>query len=266
MEGPDIIHVKMVKTYTNLPTPLPRPKQQRRQWTRQQRIKAGDATTVSSIEELKELLEDPHKGDGYVRFNSRLCEDKKTVLIRDGSDQLLALLITHFLQQFSNYNKRLIEFLKNVFPNELFDDESDRLKYTFLALHFSYYNRYCEKGDGAPPNVNPAFLCRSYCKRGHHGQRCPWASKEIKNQLEQYDLLAEFLQDLFAFVRDQMSELLPKEYDEIKIYVEELPHNVSSPAHPFGGFVVNFCVATEGHRDARDLLLCVVIPFGQFEG
>ncbi|KAG6847964.1 hypothetical protein H0H93_004586, partial [Arthromyces matolae] len=246
--GPDVIHVKMVKTYTNLPTPLPRPKQERRQWTRQQRIKANDGTNVSSLEELKELLEDPQKGDEYVRFNSRLCEDKKTILIRDGSDQLLALLITHFLRQFSNYNKRLMEFLKNVFPNELFDDE------------------YCEKGDGAPQNVNPAFLCRSYCKRGHHGQRCPWASKEIKNQLEQYDLLAEFLQDLFAFVRDQMSELLPKEYDEIKIYVEELPHNVSSPAHPFGGFVVNFCVATEGHRDARDLLLCVVIPFGQFEG
>lgn len=39
-----------------------------------------------------------------------------------------------------------------------------------------------------------------------------------------------------------------------------------SPAYSFGGFVVNFCVATDGHCDIGDLLLCVVIPFGNFEG
>jgi hypothetical protein len=39
-----------------------------------------------------------------------------------------------------------------------------------------------------------------------------------------------------------------------------------SPAYPFTGFVLNICVSTTGHRDVGDLKLCVVIPFGEWEG
>ncbi len=39
-----------------------------------------------------------------------------------------------------------------------------------------------------------------------------------------------------------------------------------TPAFPFTGFVLNLCACTTGHRDKGDLQLCVVIPFGDWEG
>jgi len=45
-----------------------------------------------------------------------------------------------------------------------------------------------------------------------------------------------------------------------------LPFNANSPAFPFSGLVVNLCVSTDGHRDLKDKRICVVIPFGEWEG
>jgi hypothetical protein len=39
-----------------------------------------------------------------------------------------------------------------------------------------------------------------------------------------------------------------------------------SLAYPFGGLVLNLGVATDGHRDVGDKRLCVVIPFGEWDG
>ncbi len=36
--------------------------------------------------------------------------------------------------------------------------------------------------------------------------------------------------------------------------------------HPFSGFVLNFRACSSAHQDTGDLLLCVVIPFGEFKG
>jgi hypothetical protein len=55
-------------------------------------------------------------------------------------------------------------------------------------------------------------------------------------------------------------------YDELDLYCEMLPFNASSPCHPFSGIVLNFCVSTDGHRDYMDKKICVVIPFGNWEG
>jgi hypothetical protein len=59
---------------------------------------------------------------------------------------------------------------------------------------------------------------------------------------------------------------LPKEFDKIAVYCEMLPLHERSPAYPFGGFVINICIATDSHRDAGDKVLCIVIPFGDFKG
>jgi hypothetical protein len=43
------------------------------------------------------------------------------------------------------------------------------------------------------------------------------------------------------------------------LYVSQLPLHSRSPAHPFGGFVINFDVSTAGHRDNGDDEFCAVI-------
>ncbi|KAJ7611356.1 hypothetical protein DFH06DRAFT_936101, partial [Mycena polygramma] len=58
----------------------------------------------------------------------------------------------------------------------------------------------------------------------------------------------------------------PKEYEGLHIYADVLPMNASSPAYPFGGFVLNLRASTWGHRDEGDKTLCVVIPFGRYVG
>ncbi|KAG6823503.1 hypothetical protein H0H92_010009, partial [Tricholoma furcatifolium] len=203
--GSDIVRINLLQPFATMSSPLPASREDRKNWTAVERVKAAFAVEATDLDHFKFLITSPHhtgKGSSYIRLNTNLCQEK-TLILRDSKKRLLALLATHFLLHFATFNDRLIAVLKNIFPGELFDDESNRLNYTFLALHFSYYNRYCENGTGAPKNVHPDFLCNAPCKKGHHGQRCPWASKETKKLFEQYDLLAEFLQDLFDFVRDQ---------------------------------------------------------------
>ena len=59
---------------------------------------------------------------------------------------------------------------------------------------------------------------------------------------------------------------LPAEFKDLSAYAELLPFNWDSPIHPFAGVVINFCVSTNAHRDRLDKKICVIIPFGEWEG
>ncbi|KAJ7919805.1 hypothetical protein B0H13DRAFT_1581068, partial [Mycena leptocephala] len=63
-----------------------------------------------------------------------------------------------------------------------------------------------------------------------------------------------------------LQRLLPEEFDQLSIWCEVLPLASNSPAAPFGGFVLNLNACTWAHRDGGDKILCIVIPFGNFEG
>lgn len=63
-----------------------------------------------------------------------------------------------------------------------------------------------------------------------------------------------------------MQEEIPEEYKLIEVYCDKLCLNDSPESRPFVGIVVNFCVSTDGHRDWSDKCLCVVIPFGLWDG
>ena len=45
-----------------------------------------------------------------------------------------------------------------------------------------------------------------------------------------------------------------------------MPTGQHSPQHPFTGLVVNINAYTCGHRDPKDLILCILIPIGDFVG
>ena len=52
----------------------------------------------------------------------------------------------------------------------------------------------------------------------------------------------------------------------IEPYAQQLPGHASSPCYPFAGFVINLNVSTKVHRDAKDHLICLVLPVGNFIG
>lgn len=57
----------------------------------------------------------------------------------------------------------------------------------------------------------------------------------------------------------QLKETLPEEYEVIKLFTDVLPAGGSSPAFPFGGFIINVNVSTLIHRDEEDLKLCLIL-------
>ncbi|KAJ6588086.1 hypothetical protein B0H19DRAFT_923866, partial [Mycena capillaripes] len=64
----------------------------------------------------------------------------------------------------------------------------------------------------------------------------------------------------------KLKKTMPGEHARISVYATKLPLNQRSSAHPFGGFVLNVAVSTDGHRDEGDKIFCVVIPFGEWVG
>lgn len=62
----------------------------------------------------------------------------------------------------------------------------------------------------------------------------------------------------------QLEYYLPDEYEVLSATMEALPMDSKGPCPPFAGFVLNINACSNGHRDAGDLTLCVVVPFGDF--
>jgi hypothetical protein len=50
------------------------------------------------------------------------------------------------------------------------------------------------------------------------------------------------------------------------MHANSLPASQQSPVHPFCSFVVNIQVASWGHRDPYDDVICLIIPIGSFTG
>ncbi|KAJ7257013.1 hypothetical protein C8J57DRAFT_983124, partial [Mycena rebaudengoi] len=136
--------------------------------------------------------------------------------------------------------------------------------FKYLSCHYSWYARSGEKGYGAPKGVHPNNIQRKHRGRVNIKQRVPYMSKSILQNPVEYSILAEAFTDLFELLRVALKAYLPEEYDEISIFAESLPLGASSPAYPFGGFVINISACTWAHRDAKDKRLCLVLPMANF--
>ncbi|KAI1785027.1 hypothetical protein LXA43DRAFT_860474, partial [Ganoderma leucocontextum] len=122
------------------------------------------------------------------------------------------------------------------------------------------------QGTDTPKRIHPWYLKRAGVARTNHTQMAPYESKEMLDNFEEYDALCNALEQVFAWVENKLKAHLGDLYYEIACYAEEVPGRKASPCYPFAGFVLNFNVATKGHRDSGDLKACLVIPIGTFQG
>ncbi|PBK65051.1 hypothetical protein ARMSODRAFT_892364 [Armillaria solidipes] len=144
-------------------------------------------------------------------------------------------------------------------------DDSRRPGYKYTAFHGQFYNRFSESGKGAPSDIHPHKLhCQG--KKGNPNQRLPHYGKQVNEDPDRFELIRNVLKPLIGFIRDRLKHILPKEYKLLEDFADNLTMNEDSAAHPLSGFVLNFKACTSAHRDTGDLLICVVIPFGDFEG
>ncbi|KAI1788615.1 hypothetical protein LXA43DRAFT_1097182 [Ganoderma leucocontextum] len=133
-------------------------------------------------------------------------------------------------------------------------------KMEFQAIHFSYYSRNGEKGDGAPLDAHPMqFQSGCSSRQVNYSQMTPYLSKDAHINNEEYANLCNSFEEVFAWIAEKMRILLPNLYAELKIFAEVLPGSSACPAYPFAGFVLNFNVATLEHRDGKDFKACLVL-------
>ncbi|PBK71936.1 hypothetical protein ARMSODRAFT_883170, partial [Armillaria solidipes] len=138
--------------------------------------------------------------------------------------------------------------------------------YSYYCWHGDWWNRYTERGYEAPEDANPYYSKREGRTTVHFQKRAPGHSREFLADLSETDVLASIFQDIMLFMDEHIRKLLPDIYKDLTVFVDHLPLNERSPAYPFSGFVINVGVATNGHRDSFDKLICVVVPFGEWEG
>ncbi|KAJ7191546.1 hypothetical protein GGX14DRAFT_296130, partial [Mycena pura] len=134
--------------------------------------------------------------------------------------------------------------------------------FKYLSCHYSWYTRFAENGKNAPKGVHPDQLRKDHNGRVNFDQRQAHPSKDMGTA--EWALLADAYTDFFEILRVALKKYLPEDYDQLSIYCESLPLDASSPAYPFGGFVLNIAACTWAHRDKGDKRLCLVVPFGDY--
>ena len=81
-----------------------------------------------------------------------------------------------------------------------------------------------------------------------------------------FKALETSIDDICNYVHGIISTHNPTEYLKIKAFVDVLPLNHYPKMYPFASYVINIQGSTSGHKDARDNIWCVTIPFGDYSG
>ena len=136
----------------------------------------------------------------------------------------------------------------------------------FVLLMSCLLINICCQGDGSPDNVHPHFLYKDGNGHSNHNQRATYLAKAIKDNPERFQSITDILQDVCKIVCDVLQKHLLDTFDRLCVFCEILPLNQMPATYPFPGFVLNIQVCTEAHVDANDDTICVVIPFGPYEG
>ncbi|KAK7019069.1 hypothetical protein R3P38DRAFT_2783848 [Favolaschia claudopus] len=234
-------------------------------WTEKEREVAETAEKALSIEDLRERIQ--NKATRYTEVSTQFLNDE-ALFIKDVNDRLLALLFK-IPEAFRKTLIAAVDHINSVLQGEFVDDDSRKQGFQYCSFHFSC--RYAllsqcsldkDKGHDAPKDIHPNKLRRTGVGRVNLKDRAPHRSEDITKHPEEYKVLAEAFTDFFEYLRIALEAYLPEETQELSFFIDELPLQSSSPCYPFGGFVINVCACTWGHRDQKDKRMCVVAPFG----
>ncbi|KAJ7485619.1 hypothetical protein FB451DRAFT_1023620 [Mycena latifolia] len=148
--------------------------------------------------------------------------------------------------------KVALQQLDAVLPREFSWENSQREGYCYLSIVYTWYYRMHEQGDGAPQNIHPNHL-HSGVKVNFH-QRIPYSTVETVKKTMEFEALVEIFEEVFEFQRHAN----PLAFDQVRVFADVLPLNTGSPVYPFAGFMMNFRVVTDAHKDAKDAKWCMI--------
>ncbi|KAK0454505.1 hypothetical protein EV421DRAFT_1896424 [Armillaria borealis] len=220
-------------------------------WTAAEHGKAALARPVTSLKHLEAELEhyytdasEKKDPDRYLCIDTSICEGQ-TVVICDADAEPVAAIIPNMLSNLLHLRDSVVAQLQSTWNGEFEQDKSDHEGYRYYCWHGDWWNQYTERGYEVPKDANPYYTMREGRTTVH---------------------FQNIFQDIMKFVDEHIRKLLPDIYKELTVFMDHLPLNERSAAYLFSGFVINVRVATNGHRDSFDKIICVVVPFGEWEG
>ncbi|KAJ6563104.1 hypothetical protein DFH09DRAFT_1035449 [Mycena vulgaris] len=144
-----------------------------------------------------------------------------------------------------------------ILPKEFSWENSRRQGYSYLSIAYTWYYRMHEQGHGAPSDVHPNQL-HTGVKVNFH-QRIPYSTVETVKKSMEFEALVEIFSEVLEFQRLNFQHANPEAYDQVRVFADLLPLNTGSPVYPFAGFMMNFRVVTDGHKDPKDAKWCLII-------
>jgi hypothetical protein len=121
------------------------------------------------------------------------------------------------------------------------------------------------QGTGTSAESHPDTLGNADATKHNFGQRIPYFSEVWRKDPRMAAAVDDALEDIGRCVETLVQTHLPDQFSEIKTFLHVLPLNHNCTTYPFSSWCINIQVATEGHLDNEDKIICVTIPFGDFK-
>ncbi|KAG6914769.1 hypothetical protein DXG01_015441 [Tephrocybe rancida] len=245
------------------------PTRDNKAWTENERLKVENSSWADDLTSLDAFMNSNDRtlkdDETYIRFSTKSLKGN-SLKVTDSEGELLFLALTNMQEALGPQILSIGDKLHALFWNEDMDDNSRQPGFEYLAQHYSIYNCYCEKGNGAPQGVYPDYSRKKGAQQVNYKQRLPHPSKELLDNIKEYHILAEMLSDVGHYISENLKHHLPDVYAKLNAFTSILLLFFNSPVHPFGGFVVNIAACSNGHKDSMDRLICVIIAFGCWTG
>ncbi|KAJ7496940.1 hypothetical protein FB451DRAFT_1456977 [Mycena latifolia] len=238
-------------------------------WTERERELAEEAERVNSVADLETKIADLYaSGESrpgeYVDFDSDIAGGK-TLVIKDTTGMEVVTLMTMPDDMIERFNVALDQ-LDAIFPGEFSYEDSRRKGYNYSSFAFTWYYRMGEKGHGTPADVHPNKLHKGKGRKVNHHQCIPCCSFETVDKAMEFEALNQIFAEAFEYQRINFRHANPEAYEQVRGFADNLPLNTVSPSYPFAGYMVNFRVATDAHKDTKDGDWCLIIFVKRGEG
>ncbi|KAJ6482817.1 hypothetical protein C8R47DRAFT_1217743 [Mycena vitilis] len=171
-------------------------------WTETERDKLKNAVVAENIEDLGDKLANFYDKDGDRKDDENyLCvapeiADGRVLTIKGDEDELVAMVVTNIAETLPHLEDTVLTMMSAILEGEVYKVDLRDPDYEYCASHKVVWNRYPEKGEGAPQDVHPYF--------------------EMKEEPEETEQLSEFIQLITTIIEMHLKKYLTKEYNHFK--------------------------------------------------
>ncbi|KLO18442.1 hypothetical protein SCHPADRAFT_886155 [Schizopora paradoxa] len=234
---------------------------------REKAAKSRATTRALDIDELQEqVLHRDNDSESRLKYIDKKFIASNPALRIESSDGHFLVCVSSSMP--SDLKGTLLDEIRAIIQFEDFQCMSSTdPRWNMIAYHLDIYFRY-----GTSPDNLPLDKCKDLSQPKGTAKNSfvfrtltPHSSLEKVENEEIYVGISK-MKETFDFLRQATEHYLPDEYIEQETLTNDLALNQTSPFHPFTGVVLNINCCSFVHRDFMDHRICIVVPFGNWDG